>query len=291
MAAANSIGSASSMRNLACPSLTKWNTAAWRRPTLNPQPPNPKPSVPMMMRQSTGRSLGSRVHRRMSRGHAESSRGKSAAEMGAGTYGGGWPTFVAAPIAANPEISDRPRRRTFSAPEKLRILKEADQRRHRRNRCDPRRHGLYRPLWASGAVSGRREPWAGWTPARRAGRNRARPIRWPQNWPLHKRKMAQLRRRLERAEVIIDVQKLPIYWESSWRRSRQRSCATTRPDRRVDIGDAGLARTVSATCAALGPVARQPATQHQTPIPSADRSAVTAQPSQSVAGRVAANCA
>jgi hypothetical protein len=42
MAAANSIGSASSMRNLACPSLTKWNTAAWRRPTLNPQPPNPK---------------------------------------------------------------------------------------------------------------------------------------------------------------------------------------------------------------------------------------------------------
>src|SRR5271170_1027193 len=33
------------------------------------------PSVPMMMRQSTGRSLGSVVHRRMSRGHAESSRG------------------------------------------------------------------------------------------------------------------------------------------------------------------------------------------------------------------------
>ena len=38
--------------------------------------------------------------------------------------------------------------------------------------------------------------------------------------------------------------------------------------------------TVSATCAALGPVARQPATPHQTPIPSADRShAVTAPPS------------
>ena len=33
------------------------------------------PSVPMMMRQSTGRSLGSVVQRRMSRGHAESSRG------------------------------------------------------------------------------------------------------------------------------------------------------------------------------------------------------------------------
>jgi transposase len=34
---------------------------------------------------------------------------------------------VPAPTATNPEISDRPSRRTFTAPDKLRILKEADQ--------------------------------------------------------------------------------------------------------------------------------------------------------------------
>ena len=40
----------------------------------------PDPSVPMMMRQSTERSLGSVVHRRMSRGHAESSRGDASCD-------------------------------------------------------------------------------------------------------------------------------------------------------------------------------------------------------------------
>ena len=37
------------------------------------------------------------------------------------------PTVVAAPTAADPEISDRPHRRIFTAAEKVRILKEADQ--------------------------------------------------------------------------------------------------------------------------------------------------------------------
>ena len=36
-------------------------------------------------------------------------------------------TVVAAPAAADPELSERPRRRTFTAKEKLRILQEADQ--------------------------------------------------------------------------------------------------------------------------------------------------------------------
>jgi hypothetical protein len=49
-----------------------------------------------------------------------------AAAEGAGTEGGRRPTVVPAPSAANPEISDRPRRRTFTAPKKLRILKEVD---------------------------------------------------------------------------------------------------------------------------------------------------------------------
>ena len=45
---------------------------------------------------------------------------------GAGTAEGRRPTVVAAPAAANPELSERPRRRTFTAKEKLRILQEAD---------------------------------------------------------------------------------------------------------------------------------------------------------------------
>jgi transposase len=46
---------------------------------------------------------------------------------GAGTDGGRRPTIVPAPAAADPEVSERPARRTFTGPEKLRILKEADQ--------------------------------------------------------------------------------------------------------------------------------------------------------------------
>ena len=64
--------------------------------------------------------------------------------MGAGREGGRRPTVVPAPIAANPEISDRPRRRTFTAPEKLRILKEADQAAGTGEiGAILRRHGLY----------------------------------------------------------------------------------------------------------------------------------------------------
>ena len=37
------------------------------------------------------------------------------------------PTVVAAPATASPELSDRPRRRTFTAQDKLRILAETDR--------------------------------------------------------------------------------------------------------------------------------------------------------------------
>ena len=47
--------------------------------------------------------------------------------MGDGIEGSRRPTVVAPPSAADPEISDRPRRRIFTAAEKVRILKEADQ--------------------------------------------------------------------------------------------------------------------------------------------------------------------
>src|SRR5208282_6021146 len=46
---------------------------------------------------------------------------------GAASSGGRRPTLVAAAVAASPELSDRPRRRTFTAQDKLRILAEADR--------------------------------------------------------------------------------------------------------------------------------------------------------------------
>ena len=49
------------------------------------------------------------------------------AAAGAGTNGGRRPTVVPAPAAASPELSDRPRRRTFTAEDKLRILAETDR--------------------------------------------------------------------------------------------------------------------------------------------------------------------
>jgi len=46
------------------------------------------------------------------------------AEVGDVANGGRRPTIVAAPASASPELSERPRRRTFTAQDKLRILAE-----------------------------------------------------------------------------------------------------------------------------------------------------------------------
>src|SRR4249919_927066 len=46
---------------------------------------------------------------------------------GAGAVGGRGPTAVPAPAAAAPELSDRPRRRTFTVGDKLRVLAEIDR--------------------------------------------------------------------------------------------------------------------------------------------------------------------
>ena len=108
--------------------------------------------------------------------------------------------------AADPEISDRPRRRIFTAAEKLRILKEADQAAGTGIGALLRRHGLY----SSALSEWRRQRDAGTlgalTPARRG------PKSHPTN-PLSaelagaRRDIAQLRHRLQRAEAIIEVQK------------------------------------------------------------------------------------
>jgi transposase len=72
---------------------------------------------------------------------------------GIGTEGGRRPSAVPAPVAADPEVSGRPGRRTFTAQEKLRILKEADQAAGTGEiGAILRRHGLYSSAM-SGAVS------------------------------------------------------------------------------------------------------------------------------------------
>ena len=50
--------------------------------------------------------------------------GKISPAAGAETEDGRRPTIVSAPTAASPELVQRPRRRTFTAKDKLRILSE-----------------------------------------------------------------------------------------------------------------------------------------------------------------------
>ncbi len=116
-------------------------------------------------------------------------------------------SVVAAPIAANPEVSDRPGRRTFTGPEKLRILKEADQAAGTGAiGALLRRHGLY----SSALSEWRRQREAGvlgaLTPAKR-GPKLSDPNPLSAELAGVQRENAQLRRRLERAEAIIEVQK------------------------------------------------------------------------------------
>ncbi len=117
------------------------------------------------------------------------------------------PRVVAAPAAVPPELSARPKRRTFTAAEKLRILAETDR------AADTggiaailRREGLY-----SSALTD-------WRRQRDAGAFEAlKPLkRGPKAAPANplsaalaqaNREKAQLQRRLEQAQTIIEIQK------------------------------------------------------------------------------------
>jgi transposase len=129
------------------------------------------------------------------------------AAAGAGTEEGRRPTVVPAPAAANPELSDRPKRRTFTAGEKLRILAETDR------AADTggisailRREGLY----SSTLTDWRRQRDAGAFGALMPGKRGPKVA--PAN-PLEaeltsaRQEIARLGQRLERTEAIIDLQK------------------------------------------------------------------------------------
>lgn len=135
------------------------------------------------------------------------SKTDTADAAGAATQEGRRPTIVAAPAAASPEWAPGPKRRSFSAPEKLRILDEADR------TSAPggiaallRREGLY----SSALTDWRRQRDAGVFNAlapRKRGPTPA--VENPLAAELAKanRENAKLRRRLEQAETIIAVQK------------------------------------------------------------------------------------
>jgi len=133
----------------------------------------------------------------------------SAAPLAAGgaeTEEGRRPTLVTAPPAASPELIDRPRRRTFTAADKLRILDEVDRAGSGGGGAILRREGLY----SSALTDWRRQRDAGAYEALKAVK------RGPKCAPCNPlaAEHAQLLRdnkrltlRLQRAEAVIDIQK------------------------------------------------------------------------------------
>ena len=129
------------------------------------------------------------------------------AEAGGVSNGGRRPTVVARPASASPELSNRPRRRTFTARDKLRILAATDRAAETgRIGAILRREGIY----SSTLCDWRRQRDAGafgaLTPAKR-GPKPAQPKPLLAEVALLQRSNAHLTRCLARAEAIIEVQK------------------------------------------------------------------------------------
>jgi transposase-like protein len=129
------------------------------------------------------------------------------AAAGDGTNGGWRPTVVPSPAAASPELSARPRRRTFTVQDKLRILADTDR------AADTggigailRREGLY----SSALTEWRKQRDAGaygaLVPAKR-GRKTVKANPLTAELVLLQRDNTRLTQRLARAEAIIDLQK------------------------------------------------------------------------------------
>src|SRR3954470_2230142 len=127
------------------------------------------------------------------------------AAAGAGTEEGRRPTVVPAPAAANPELSDRPKRRTFTAGGKLRILEETDRAAGTGEiGAILRREGLYSttlPDWRRQRAAGTLRAL---TPPGRAPKV-SQPHPLTAELAKARQENARLRQHLERAETIIDL--------------------------------------------------------------------------------------
>jgi transposase len=132
---------------------------------------------------------------------------------GVATDGGRRPTVVATPAAISPELSNRPKRRTFTAADKLRILAATDRAFETGGvGAVLRREGVY----SSTLCDWRRQREAGTlgalTPPRRGPKAlEVNPL--AAKVALLEKNNAHLTRSLARAEAIITVQKnLPTCW-------------------------------------------------------------------------------
>src|SRR5271156_5826330 len=136
-----------------------------------------------------------------------SKEAKSNGAAGIDAGGGRRPTAVPAPATTAPEMSDRPRRRTFTAQTKLRVLAETDGAAGIGGvGAILRREGLY----SSTLTDWRRQRDSGALGALTPTKRGPKPaVRSPLAAELAqaKRENAHLGRRLERAEAIIEIQK------------------------------------------------------------------------------------
>ena len=125
---------------------------------------------------------------------------------GSATEGGRRPTVVSAPSAASPELSDRPRRRTFTAAYKLGILRQVDEAGPGGIGAILRREGLYSSL----LTDWRRQRDAGVSEALKAvkrGPKVAEPNPLAAEHAQLQRDYKSLTLRLQRAEAIVEIQK------------------------------------------------------------------------------------
>jgi transposase len=125
---------------------------------------------------------------------------------GAATEAGRSPTVVAAPSAASPELFERPRRRTFTAAYKLRILRQVDEAEAGEIGAILRREGLYSSL----LTDWRRQREAG-ASAALAAVKRGPKVAEPNPLAVEHAKLQRdykiLATRLQRAEAIVEIQK------------------------------------------------------------------------------------
>src|SRR5665213_895071 len=129
------------------------------------------------------------------------------AEAGAVPNGGRRPTVVAAPASASPELSDRPRRRTFTAQDKLRILAATDRAAESGGiGAILRREGLYSSTLSDWRRLRDAGAFGALVPGKR-GPKSAEPNPFAAELALSQRNNARLTQRLARAEAIIDIQK------------------------------------------------------------------------------------
>jgi transposase len=126
---------------------------------------------------------------------------------GAGINGGRRPTVVPAPDALSPEISPRPRRRTFIAQDKLRILAETDRAAGTGGiGAILRREGLYSSTLTDWRKA--RDAATNGAPAPvKRGPKIAEPNPLAAELAAAHKKNARLAKQLARAEVIIEIQK------------------------------------------------------------------------------------